>query len=55
MGLIDCLGASYSLPWKLAIMSSESFSPSMGFTTEVKSGEWQPPCGLSQGLAGYPK
>lgn len=30
MGLIDCPGASYSLPWKLAIMSCISFSPSLG-------------------------
>lgn len=29
MGLIDCPGGSYSLPWKIAIISSESFSPSM--------------------------
>lgn len=37
MGLIDCPGASYSLPWKFAIMSSESFSPSMGSKKRLKA------------------
>lgn len=37
MGLIDCPGASYSLPWKLAIMSSDSFSPSVGSRQRLKA------------------
>lgn len=37
MGLIDCPGASNSLPWKLAITSSEIFSPSMGLRQRLKA------------------